>query len=96
MDGKSLVQSEVQNAVPSVGMSVVQNITISGDDGSADITFNISIPDSPLSDILLEAFYLDLENDTITEDTEYVIQDNTVYIMADKNKMNKFKKLLME
>ena len=27
---------------------------------------------------------------------EYVIQDNTVYIMADKNKMNKFKKLLME
>jgi len=27
---------------------------------------------------------------------DYVIQDNTVYIMANKNKMNKFKKLLME
>jgi ferric-dicitrate binding protein FerR (iron transport regulator) len=31
-----------------------------------------------------------------TSPVEYVIQDNTVYIMADKNKMNKFKKLLME
>jgi len=27
---------------------------------------------------------------------DYVIQDNTVYIMANKNKMNKFKELLME
>jgi len=58
-------------------------------------------------DEVLKEFYFGgtLEDESIeqilnaisyTSPIEYVIQDNTVYIMADKNKMKKFKKLLME
>ncbi|MFX0185896.1 MAG: hypothetical protein ACFE95_22660, partial [Candidatus Hodarchaeota archaeon] len=57
-DGKVLIKAEVESDTTQIEMSMIQNITIlPGSDGSANMNFTITIPESPLADILREAFF---------------------------------------
>ena len=54
--GKVLVTSQVESVTTKIDTSTMQNITIH-EDGSASMSFTITIPESPLSDMLREAFF---------------------------------------
>ncbi|MFX1559315.1 MAG: hypothetical protein ACFFBL_01885 [Promethearchaeota archaeon] len=70
--GKVLVSSEVESITTKLEISTVQDITILPG-GGADISFNITIPESPLADILRGSFF---ENPlALGQDVEYDIPD---------------------
>jgi hypothetical protein len=54
--GKVLVASEVESVTTQIEMLTMQNVSIQ-DDGSANMSFSITIPESPLSDMLRESFF---------------------------------------
>ncbi|MDH4215259.1 MAG: hypothetical protein OEV85_15195, partial [Candidatus Thorarchaeota archaeon] len=71
--GKVLISSEVELITTPIEISMAQNVSILAD-GSASMTFTITIPESPLSDILREAFF---ENASALEkDVEYNVPEN--------------------
>ena len=70
--GKVLVTSEVESITTQLEISTVQDILIL-ENGSAEISFNITIPESPLADILRGSFF---ENPlALGQDVEYDIPD---------------------
>ncbi|MFW9992315.1 MAG: hypothetical protein ACFFD4_09735 [Candidatus Odinarchaeota archaeon] len=71
-EGRALIKAELESVVTQVEMSMVQNITIQPD-GSANISFNITIPESPLADILRGAFFADAS--VLDKDVEYDVPD---------------------
>jgi len=71
--GKVLIASEVELITTPIEISMVQNVSVQAD-GSALMTFTITIPESPLSDILREAFF---ENaSALGKDVEYDVPEN--------------------
>ncbi|MFW9810440.1 MAG: hypothetical protein ACFFE6_13760 [Candidatus Thorarchaeota archaeon] len=70
--GKVLVASEVESVTTNVEISTTQNVTVQGD-GSALMSFSISIPESPLSDMLRGAFFEDPL--TLGQDVEYEVPE---------------------
>ncbi len=74
-DGKVLVKAEVESITEQIEMSMIQNITIlPGSEGNANMTFTITIPDSPLADIFREAFFTNAS--LLEKDVEYEVPDN--------------------
>ncbi|UCE08933.1 MAG: hypothetical protein JSW61_08025 [Candidatus Thorarchaeota archaeon] len=71
--GDVLIVSEVESVTTEVEMSMVQNVTVQSD-GSSDMSFGITIPDSPLADTLREAFFEDASN--LDQDVEYGVPEN--------------------
>ena len=70
--GKVLVTSQVESVTTKIDTSTMQNITIH-EDGSASMSFTITIPESPLSDMLREAFF---ENPlSLQKDVEYDVPE---------------------
>lgn len=70
--GKVLVASEVESVTTQVEISTVQNVTVDGD-GNALMSFSITIPESPLSDMLRGAFF---ENPlALEQDVEYDVPE---------------------
>jgi len=72
-EATALVKSEVVVDVTKVEMFTEENVTINGD-GSASIAFNITIPESPLSEALREAFFTNTS--TLQKDVEYQVPVN--------------------
>jgi hypothetical protein len=70
---KVLVKAEVPTDVTKVKMSTVENVTIQGD-GSADLSFTLSIPESPLAEALREAFFYNTSS--LQKDVEYEVPEN--------------------
>jgi hypothetical protein len=54
--GRVLVKAEVESVGPQVETSLMQNIEVS-DDGSANMTFTLNIPEGPLAEGYLETFF---------------------------------------
>jgi archaellum component FlaG (FlaF/FlaG flagellin family) len=70
--GKLLVASEVESVTTKIEMSTMQNLVIH-ENGSASISFNITIPESPLSDLLRESLF---ENPlSLEKDVEYEVPE---------------------
>ncbi|MFW9812255.1 MAG: hypothetical protein ACFFF9_07315 [Candidatus Thorarchaeota archaeon] len=70
--GKVLVTSEAGSVAANVEISTNQNVTVQGD-GSALMSFGITIPESPLSDMLRSAFF---ENPlTLEQNIEYDVPE---------------------
>ncbi len=73
--GKVLVTSEVDAVADDVEISTMQNVSIHAN-GSALMSFNITIPESPLSDMLRGAFF---ENPlALEQDVEYDVPETVV------------------
>ncbi len=79
--GRVLVASEVESVTTKLETSTTQNITIQ-EDGSALMTLTISIPESPLSDMLREAFFENPLN--LQKDVEYDVPE-TIAIKEESN-----------
>ncbi len=58
---KALVASEVQSDVTKLKMSTDENVTVNSN-GSADFSFNITAPESPLAEALREAFFANMSS----------------------------------
>ncbi|MFX0056469.1 MAG: hypothetical protein ACFFAX_13490 [Promethearchaeota archaeon] len=72
-NGKALVVSEVESVTTEVEISMVQDVLVL-DDGSASMSFTITIPESPLSDVLRGAFFEDPS--ALGQDVEYDVPEN--------------------
>jgi len=73
-DGKVLIKAEVESDTTQIEMSMIQNITVlPGSDGSANMNFTIIIPESPLADILREAFFTNASS--LEKNVEYDVPD---------------------
>ncbi|MFX0061277.1 MAG: dockerin type I domain-containing protein [Candidatus Hermodarchaeota archaeon] len=71
-DGKVLIKAEVTSVSSQVEMSNKQDITVLAN-GSANMVFNITIPKSPLADIILEAFFTNVSS--LQPEVEYEVPD---------------------
>jgi hypothetical protein len=60
--GKVLVKAEVESVGPQVEMSLMQDVNVS-DNGSANMTFTLNIPEGPLSELYLESFFTEPPTD---------------------------------
>ncbi|MFX0150859.1 MAG: hypothetical protein ACFFAJ_08775 [Candidatus Hodarchaeota archaeon] len=72
-DGRVLVKAEVESITSQIEMSMIQNITILPN-GSANMNFTITIPESPLADILREAFFINASS--LEKNVEYDVPDH--------------------
>ncbi|MFW9910602.1 MAG: dockerin type I domain-containing protein, partial [Candidatus Thorarchaeota archaeon] len=71
--GRVLVKAQVPTEITKIEMSTIENVTINGD-GSADINFTITIPESPLAEALREAFFSDTSS--LQENVQYDVPQN--------------------
>ncbi len=60
--GRVLVKAEVESVGPQVEMSFMQDVNVS-DNGSANMTFALNIPEGPLSELYLESFFTEPPTD---------------------------------
>ncbi|MFX0091408.1 MAG: dockerin type I domain-containing protein [Candidatus Hodarchaeota archaeon] len=72
-DGKVLIKAEVESITSRVEMSNNQDISVLAN-GSANMVFSLTIPESPLADILLEGFFANVSS--LQPGVEYEVPDN--------------------
>jgi hypothetical protein len=71
--GKVLISSEVESTTTEIGISTIQDCTIH-ENGSADISFTIIIPESPLAQVFRDSFFDN--SSSLEQDVEYAIPQN--------------------
>ncbi|UCG90261.1 MAG: hypothetical protein JSU57_00615 [Candidatus Heimdallarchaeota archaeon] len=72
-DGKVLIQAEVESIATQVEISIIQDIEVQTN-GSAKINFTITIPESPLADLLRKSFFSNTSS--LQPDVEYDVPEN--------------------